>query len=249
MGNYSKPMQPSEEALQELEAAEQMSTCSNTVLGWKRRYEENGVAGLESLPSGKRKGTDGTSLGDRVRAALKGPPPVGSSFWTAALLSRELDVPVIDVRRYLRRSEIDLAALRQSQAAEEAVRSDPPAEPEEVPQPVDAERQGEECAETTQVQHHGEPHHVRIILREEDAGIVLTEANILVEHILADAEHFDVQTVDGFQRDWNMAEQGITYGFLQLLQTFLTGHVDAAKKNGNESRDPETPDPLPHFWR
>lgn len=265
MAYHSKPMQLTEEALQELEAcaqnnpdpivrkraamvlavakggkvmevAEQLSAGPNTVLGWKKRYEENGLAGLDSLPPGKRKSADGPTLGERVRAALNGPPPWGSSFWTAALLSRELDVPVADIRKYLKRAEIDLTALRQSHAAEGAVPSgDIPADPEKVPHPADTERQSGACAETS----HGGPHNVRIIIQEEDdAGDVLAGTHILLEHILADAQHFDVRTVDGFQRDWNLAEQGIANGFLQLLQAFLTGHVDAAKKNSNESLAP-----------
>ncbi len=265
MANYSKPLVVSEEALQELEAyaqnnpdptkrrraamvlavakggrvtevAEQLSERPKTVLVWKRRYEANGLAGLDNLPRGNTKGMDRTGFGQRVCAALNGPPPEGSSFWTAALLSRELKVPATDIRKYLNRAGIDLVALRQSQAALKAASGgDTPANPEGMPQPADTERQGMAYAETSQ----GEPHHVRIILQEvDDAGAVLTEANLLVERVLADAEHFDVHTADGFRRDWNLAEKGIANGFLKLLQTFLEGHVDAAKKSSNESLAP-----------
>ena len=54
----------------------------NTVILWRKRFEEHGLQGLLNLPRGKNAFRYGTDLKDRLFSLLDTQPPDGEARWT-----------------------------------------------------------------------------------------------------------------------------------------------------------------------
>ena len=274
MARYSKPLQVSEEALRELEeyaqnnedeskrkraalvleiakggtvmeVSERLNVRPNSILDWKKRYEENGLAGFENLPRGKSKDTYGADFDDRLRAAVMGPAPHGK-YWTVPMLSDDLGAPADVIRRHLKKANINLAEMRLAAETEEAVpESRDPETPEETATPDNMtaqENTTSENANNTNPEENYLRDDVRITMeRLNQFGKVLYEKSVILKNILADPDHFDVCTLLGFRRDFGVVEQGSIDGFFQLLKSFLEGYImEVSKKKLTQNPDMES---------
>ena len=272
MARYSKPLQVSEEDLRELEeysqnnpdekkrkraalvleiakggtvmeVSERLKVRPNSILDWKKRYEENGLAGFENLPRGKSKDTYGADFDDRLRAAVMGPAPQGK-YWTVPMLSDELGAPVGVIRRHLKKANINLAVMRlakETEAEEAVTESGGPENVEEASTPETMTAQENARSENTN-STNSEDNYIRdnfhiILNREDQLGNVLMTKDILLKNIIADPEHFDVCTVKGFRHDFGLVEQGGIDGFFQVFRIFLESLLDESSKKKLE-QDP-----------
>ena len=83
------------------------------VSAWRRRYADEGLAGLQDKPRSGKKPTYTRSTDKRILALLDRPPPKGYARWTGPLLSEALgDVDVQYVWRVLRAHKLDLAGRK-----------------------------------------------------------------------------------------------------------------------------------------
>jgi transposase len=55
-----------------------------TVSKWRKRFAEEGLAGLKDLPRSGKPATFGVAFRDRVLALLEQAPPAGQSRWDGA---------------------------------------------------------------------------------------------------------------------------------------------------------------------
>ena len=91
--------------------ADELSECRESVIKWRRRYVQSGIAGLSNHPRGKSMEGYGEDLIVRLREAVLTEPPDGR-YWTAPMLAEHLGVPLRPVRRYLMKAGIHLSLLR-----------------------------------------------------------------------------------------------------------------------------------------
>ena len=91
--------------------AAELSECRESVIKWRRRYVQSGIAGLSNHPRGKSMEGYGEDLIVRLREAVLTEPPDGR-YWTAPMLAEHLGVPLRPVRRYLMKAGIHLSLLR-----------------------------------------------------------------------------------------------------------------------------------------
>ena len=84
----------------------------NTVIDWRRRFETEGIAGLEDRPrSGKpRRYTE--EFRKQVLSTLEEAPPKGQAVWDGPAVARHLNASVHAVWRVLRKEGICLARQR-----------------------------------------------------------------------------------------------------------------------------------------
>jgi len=92
--------------------AQELSIRPNTVIDWRRRFEQEGIAGLVDRPrSGKpRQYTD--EFRNQVLATLELSPPRGQAVWDGPALAKHLNVSVHAVWRVLRKEGICLMRQR-----------------------------------------------------------------------------------------------------------------------------------------
>ncbi len=91
---------------------------------------------------------------------------------------------------------------------------------------------------------------VIIILDVRDKrGNVVRQHKVVLPKILADTDHFDVCTLEGFQRDYGRFERGMAAGISQITQMFL---IDSIKRQCEEEGrviSPEQEQALERFVR
>ena len=93
--------------------AEEVGVQPRIVSNWRRRFAEEGLAGLKDRPRGSREPLYGPATNKRILAVLDRPPPPGQARWTGPLVAQALgDVDVQYVWRFLREHKIDLAARK-----------------------------------------------------------------------------------------------------------------------------------------
>lgn len=92
--------------------ARNLKVRPNTVIDWRRRFEREGIAGLQDRPrSGKpRRYTE--EFRNQVLAALELPPPRGQASWDGPAVAKQLKASVHAVWRVLRKEGICLSRQR-----------------------------------------------------------------------------------------------------------------------------------------
>jgi transposase len=95
-----------------MEIADQLQIRPNTVIKWRRRFDQKGLAGLAD---GHRSGKPvryGAQFRDHVLATLELPPPRGQACWDGPAVAKQLHTSVHAVWRVLRKEGICLARQR-----------------------------------------------------------------------------------------------------------------------------------------
>lgn len=92
--------------------ARNLKVRPNTVIDWRRRFESEGITGLQDRPrSGKpRRYTE--EFRNQVLATLEMPPPRGQASWDGPAMAKHLNASVHAVWRVLRKEGICLSRQR-----------------------------------------------------------------------------------------------------------------------------------------
>src|SRR2546422_1361717 len=77
-------------------------TRPNTVIKWRQRFAQHGLAGLRDAPRPGAKPVYGVDFRNRVLALLEQPPPPGQSCWDGPAVAAALHGSVHAVWRVLR---------------------------------------------------------------------------------------------------------------------------------------------------
>lgn len=94
------------------EVARTCQTRPNTVIKWRRRFAEQGLAGLRDAPRPGAKPIYGADFRNRVLALLEKPPPPGQACWDGPAVAAVLHGSVHAVWRVLRQEGICLQRQR-----------------------------------------------------------------------------------------------------------------------------------------
>jgi len=87
-------------------------TRPNTVIKWRQRFAQRGLAGLRDEPRPGKKPTYGLDFRNQVLALLEQPPPVGQATWDGPAIATALNSSVDAVWRVLRHEGICLQRQR-----------------------------------------------------------------------------------------------------------------------------------------
>ena len=94
------------------EVARACHTRPNTVIKWRRRFAQRGLAGLRDAPRPGAKRVYGEDFRKRVLALLEQPPPPGQACWDGPAVAATLQGSVHAVWRVLRQQGICLQRQR-----------------------------------------------------------------------------------------------------------------------------------------
>jgi transposase len=94
------------------EVARRCHTRPNTVIKWRQRFAQQGLAGLRDAPRPGAKPVYGEDFRNRVLALLEPPPPAGQSSWDGPAVAAAFNGSVHAVWRVLRREGICLQRQR-----------------------------------------------------------------------------------------------------------------------------------------
>jgi transposase len=94
------------------DVAHSCHTRPNTVIKWRQRFAQHGLAGLGDAPRPGAKPVYGVDFRNRVLALLEKPPPAGQAGWDGPAVATALHGSVHAVWRVLRREGICLQRQR-----------------------------------------------------------------------------------------------------------------------------------------
>jgi transposase len=94
------------------DVAHSCHTRPNTVIKWRQRFAQQGLAGLDDAPRPGAKPVYGVDFRNRVLALLEKPPPPGQACWDGPAVAATLGGSVHAVWRVLRREGICLQRQR-----------------------------------------------------------------------------------------------------------------------------------------
>ena len=92
--------------------ARECGTRPNTVIKWRQRFVQGGLAGLRDAPRPGAKPVYGADFRNQVLAVLETPPPAGQACWDGPAVAAKLDGSVHAVWRVLRQEGICLQRQR-----------------------------------------------------------------------------------------------------------------------------------------
>ena len=92
--------------------ARECHTRPNTVIKWRQRFVQAGLAGLRDAPRPGAKTVYGANFRNRVLALLETPPPAGQACWDGPAVATQLNGSVHAVWRVLRKEGICLQRQR-----------------------------------------------------------------------------------------------------------------------------------------
>ena len=188
------------EGRQVKDIAAEFNERPNTVILWRRRFDEKGIQGLYNLPRGKNAYRYGSDLKERLLSLLGENPPDGEQRWTGELLSKKLSVPAAVIWRLLRKEGIRLSNA-------------PPAKPEVITASCEIPLQftfRKECPMNKKP--HADSNEMMDL--EITAKITTKDGTVIEKKVrLADAipgfDDFDFSTREGFLRDFDTLERAI----------------------------------------
>ncbi len=92
--------------------ANELNIRPNTVIEWRKRFDEQGIKGLHDRPRSGKPRTYDSSLRDRILKTLEQLPPKGQAKWDGAALAAHLGVSDDAIWRVLRKEGICLSRQR-----------------------------------------------------------------------------------------------------------------------------------------
>ena len=92
--------------------AQDLQIRPNTVIEWRRRFEEKGIEGLKDRPRSGKPVTYDAAFRENVLKTLELPPPPGQARWDGPAVAKHLDTSVDAVWRVLRKEGICLSRQR-----------------------------------------------------------------------------------------------------------------------------------------
>lgn len=94
------------------QVANELNIRPNTVIEWRRRFNEKGIEGLRDRPRSGKPRTYDDSLRDLILKTLEQPPPNGQAKWDGAALAAHLGASDDAIWRVLRKEGICLSRQR-----------------------------------------------------------------------------------------------------------------------------------------
>ena len=216
------------EGRQVKDIAAEFNERPNTVILWRRRFDEQGIQGLYNLPRGKNAYRYGSNLKERLLSLLGETPPDGEQRWTGELLSEKLSVPAAVIWRLLRKEGIKLSNA-------------PPAKPEVITASCEIPLQftfRKECP------MNKKPHadNNEMMDLEITAKITAKDGTVIEKKVrLADAipgfDDFDFSTREGFLRDFDTLERAILKARDEVSEGITEAYGEhLSKKNGRTKK-------------
>jgi len=92
--------------------ARELNIRPNTVIDWRKRFQDAGIDGLYDLPRSGKPPIYGEEYRKKVLATLELPPPAGQAGWDAPAISKMIDGSTDSVWRILRKEGICLNRQR-----------------------------------------------------------------------------------------------------------------------------------------
>lgn len=92
--------------------ASELGVRPNTVIEWRKRFSQHGIAGLRDLPRSGKPASYGAEFRKQVLALLETPPPKGQACWDGPSVAKRLKVSDDAVWRLLRKERICLSRQR-----------------------------------------------------------------------------------------------------------------------------------------
>ena len=209
------------------EIAQNYSVQPNTVIKWKRRYAEQGIEGLLSLPRGNTKDVYGKDFKKRLVALVHCTPPNGAAYWTAPMLADELNVPLYAVHVYLRKSKIRLLELRSTSKAKT---SETTANDQNVSEIAEDDDEIEEQG-VGKADDNGKKLDIEVVLSARDAsGNVVFKTEMGRRGLLAAENHFDGRELPRFLRDMDLSEKELYAIILDASEQFIQRYKEYSIK-------------------
>lgn len=84
----------------------------NTVIDWKRRFQQNGINGLYDLPRPGKPAVYGRDFRNKILETLEQPPPAGQAVWDGQAVAAQIGSSTHAVWRVLRKEGICLSRQR-----------------------------------------------------------------------------------------------------------------------------------------
>ena len=215
------------EGRQVKDIAAELNERPNTVILWRRRFDEQGISGLYNLPRGKNAYRYGSDLRERLLALLSETPPNGEPRWTGELLSGRLCVPAAVIWRLLRKEGIRLT-------------NPPPAEPEvitascEIPLHFTFRK---ECPMKEKTPANNEMMDLEISAKITAKDGTVIERKVRLVDAIPGFDDFDFDTKEGFLRDFDTLERAILKARNEVSEGITEAYGEhLSKKNGRSKK-------------
>lgn len=199
----------------------------NTVILWRRRFEEQGIQGLYNLPRGKNAYRYGSDLKERLLTLLDETPPDGEPRWTGQLLAKRLCVPATVIWRLLRKEGLRLS-------------NPPPAEPEVITASCEIPLQftfRKECPVKENIPANNEMMDLEIIAKITAKDGTVIEKKVRLADAIPGFDDFDFSTREGFLRDFDTLERAILKARNEASEGITEAYGEhLSKKNGRSKK-------------
>ena len=94
------------------QTAKDLKIRQNTVIDWRRRFQQSGIAGLYDLLRSGKPPFYGQEFRDKVLEVLEQSPPAGQAVWDGPSVAEQVGASVHAVWRVLRKEGICLSRQR-----------------------------------------------------------------------------------------------------------------------------------------
>ncbi|MBP5751793.1 MAG: helix-turn-helix domain-containing protein [Treponema sp.] len=198
----------------------------NTVILWRKRFEEHGLQGLLNLPRGKNAFRYGTDLKDRLFSLLDTQPPDGEARWTGELLSRNLSVPSAVIWRLLRKEGISLSNLPPAGSVTASC---------EIPLQFTFRK--EHTMKKDNAANKGDMMDLEITAKITAKDGTVIEKKIRMDDAIPGFDDFDFSTKEGFLRDFDKLESAILAARKEVSEGIVKEYGNhLSKKNGKKTK-------------
>lgn len=206
------------------EVARQFHERPNTVLLWRGRFAESGVAGLGNRPRGATGMKYGAALTGFLVGLLKSRPPGDHPRWSGALLAQAAGVPLDAVWRHLRKAGVRLRGQRADGAGNRLKAI-------EIPLMIT-------WKEDRKMAKDNERLDIEIVARIKGADGTFVEKTVRLDKVLPCLEDFDLNTKEGFLRDFDVLEKAVIQARDEMAEGLAEGYVAGAAKKKTEGENP-----------
>ena len=220
------------EGIQIKDIALELHERPNTVIQWRRRFETYGVAGLVNRPRGASANKYGCDLSHRILEKLNTDPPSGSARWTGTSLSKELGVPPDVIWRCLRKEKIRLAGMTATYDNPDTTQA---SEILELPLCLTLRKDGI-MANKINKGSASEKMDLVITARVIGKDGTVIEKEIRLDDAIPNVADFDLETMDGFRRDFDQLERSILNARQQLSAGLTEEYMERASKKNRKTK-------------
>lgn len=199
----------------------------NTVILWRRRFEEQGIQGLHNLPRGKNAYRYGSDLRERLLLLLGETPPDGESRWTGELLSEKLSAPAAVIWRLLRKEGIRLS-------------KPPPAELEVITASCEIPLQftfRKECPMKENANASNGMMDLEITAKITAKDGTVIEKKVCLADAIPGFDDFDFSTREGFLRDFDTLERAILKARNEVGEGITEAYGEHLSKKNSKSKN------------